>query len=75
MDRAEVVEALILFLENPSFDVADRDSLIYGLQIFKQHNIDYADAYLVAEAQTHDCGIVSFDQDFQKIPNLDLHKL
>lgn len=75
MDRAEVVEALILFLENPSFDVADRDSLIHGLQIFKQHTIDYADAYLAAEAQTHDCGIVSFDQDFQKNPNLDFHKL
>ncbi len=75
MDRAEVADALILFLENPSFDIPDRDSLISGLQIFKQHNIDYADAYLAAEAQTCDCGIASFDQDFLKIPDLDLHKL
>ncbi|MEN8662246.1 MAG: PIN domain-containing protein [Lentimonas sp.] len=75
MERAEVAKALILFLENPSFDVADRDSLIRGLQIFQQHNIDYADAYLAAEAQINDCGIASFDQNFQKIPDLDLHKL
>lgn len=75
MDRAEVAEALILFLENPNFDIADRDSLISGLRIFKQHTIDYADAYLAAEAQTHDCGIASFDQGFLKISGLDLHKL
>lgn len=75
MDRAEVAEALMLFLENPNFDIADRDSLISGLQLFKQHTIDYADAYLAAEAQTHDCGIASFDQDFLKISGLDLHKL
>ena len=75
MDRADVVEALILFLENPSFDVSDRDSLIRGLRIFKQHNIDYADAYLAAEAQASDCGIASFDQDFLKISGLDLYKL
>jgi predicted nucleic acid-binding protein len=75
MERAEVAKALILFLENPSFDVVDRDSLIRGLQLFQQHTIDYADAFLTAAAQTHDCGIASFDQDFQKIPNLDLRKL
>jgi len=71
MDRPDVADALILFLENPSFDVVERDSLIYGLQLFKQHNIDYADAYLAAESQHHDCGIASFDQDFLKIPELD----
>lgn len=75
MDRADVAQALILFLENPSLDVADRNSLIHGLKLFKQHNIDYADAYLAAEARTYGCGIASFDQDFQKIPNLDLLKL
>ena len=75
MERAEVAEALILFLENPNFDIPDRDSLISGLQLFKQHNIDYADAYLAAEAQTNNCGIASFDQDFLKISGLDLHQL
>lgn len=75
MKRADVADALILFLENPRFDVVERDSLIRGLQLFKQHNIDYADAYLAAEAQMHACGIASFDQDFLKISGLDLHKL
>ena len=75
MERSEVADALVLFLETPSFDVVDRDSLIIGVQIFKQHNVDYVDAYLAAEAQTQGCGIASFDQDFQKIPQLELHKL
>lgn len=70
--RADIARELILFLQNPNLDVEDRDALLLALDLFAEHKIDYADAYLAAVARTHGHGIASFDQDFKKIPELDL---
>lgn len=70
--RKDIAKELILFLQNPNLDVQDRDSLLMALDLFAAHKIDYADAYLAAVARTYENGIASFDQDFKKIPELDL---
>ncbi|MGJ8649892.1 MAG: PIN domain-containing protein [Opitutaceae bacterium] len=75
LKRAAIATALIQFLQTPSFDVEDRDTLLLALQLFSQHNIDYADAYLAAESTITGSGVASFDQDFKKIPSLDLYSL
>lgn len=75
LPREDIARELALFLQNPSLDVEDRDSLLLALKIFSEHKVDYADAYLAAVARTHENGIASFDQDFKKIPDLELLKI
>ena len=74
-ERAELADALIQFLETPSFGVEERDVLIRALQLFAQHKIDYADCYLAANALASGDSLASFDQDFRKIAGLDLLEL
>lgn len=71
-ERKTIARELILFLENPSLEVVDRDALILGLRFFQKYKIDYADAFLAAVAHINGCALASFDQDFKKIPKLDL---
>ena len=73
--RTEIARELIQFIQTPSFEVESRDVLIAAILIFRDHKIDYIDAYLAAEAQASGCGIASFYRDFKKISGLDLFRL
>jgi len=41
------------------------------LELFKVHNIDFADTYLAATTQSTGVAVASFDRDFKKIKGLD----
>jgi predicted nucleic acid-binding protein len=71
-DRKVIARELGIFLENPKLQVDDRDTLLLSLRIFAVHKIDYADAFLAAVASIDNHAIASFDQDFKKIPELEL---
>lgn len=72
--REEVAGALLGFLESPSLDVVERDTLLRALQLYRDHPIDFVDATLAADAELSGTGLATFDQDFRRIPGLDLHE-
>ena len=67
---ADVAKQLMQFLSNPSFKVQELGTIEKALTIFKNHNIDFADAYLAASAMLADASIATFDRDFSKIKGL-----
>jgi len=69
--RADVAEQLLQFLSNPAFEVQELEILGKALELFKAHNIDFADAYLAATAQLSGIAVASFDRDFKKIKGID----
>ena len=68
--KADVAKQLMQFLSNPSFKVQELGTIEKALTIFKNHNIDFADAYLAASAMLADASIATFDRDFSKIKGL-----
>ncbi len=83
---AEVVYVLESFYEVPIDEVArmvrsviafgpirtlDQGLLLRSLEVYETHRIDFAEAYLVASAETagvHD--IVSFDRSIDRVPTI-----
>jgi predicted nucleic acid-binding protein len=70
--RNDTADALIGFLESPSLEVEDRETLLKALALFRDHPIDFVDAWLAARAQVLESGIASFDQDFKRLPGVQL---
>lgn len=52
----------------PSIEVINEDVLLRALEIFEDHRIGFADAYLVASAEQSGVGAVaSFDRDIDRV--------
>lgn len=52
----------------PSIDVVNEDVLLRALAIFENHNIGFADAYLVATAEASGIdAVASFDRDIDRV--------
>lgn len=66
--RSEVTSALIPFLQSPTLDVEQRDVLLLALELYRDHSIDYVDAFLAAEARLAGHTLASFDADFKTVP-------
>jgi predicted nucleic acid-binding protein len=65
---AELVRAIIAF---PSIGVADGSLLLRALEVYEVHRLDFADAYLVAQAETSGVSaVVSFDQAIDRVPTV-----
>jgi predicted nucleic acid-binding protein len=65
---AELVRAIIAF---PSIGVADRSLLLRALEVYEVHRLDFADAYLVAQAETSGVSaVVSFDKAIDRLPTV-----
>jgi predicted nucleic-acid-binding protein len=61
---AELVRAIVAF---PAIEVADEPVLLRALEVYEVHRLDFADAYLVAEAETSGVNaVVSFDRSIGK---------
>lgn len=71
-DRAEIANQLTQFLSNPVFKVVELETLIKALEFFSTYKIDFADAYLAADALVSGASVASFDKDFTKIKEIDL---
>ena len=65
---AELARAIIAF---PAIEVADEPVLLRALEIYEVHRLDFADAYLVAEAETSGVNaVVSFDRSIERVPTV-----
>jgi predicted nucleic-acid-binding protein len=65
---AELVRAIVAF---PSIEVADEPVLLRALEVYEVHRLDFADAYLVAEAETSGVNAVaSFDRVIERVPTV-----
>jgi predicted nucleic acid-binding protein len=63
---AELARALVAF---SAIGVADEPLLLRALEIYEVHRLDFADAYLVALAETSGVGaVVSLDKWIERIP-------
>ena len=61
---AELVRAIVAF---PAIEVAGEPILLRALEVYEVHHLDFADAYLVAEAETSGVNaVVSFDKSIDK---------
>lgn len=67
LGKHEIVEKLLKLLELKNL-IANFHLLINSLLIYRDHNISFVDAYLVAYAELEKLeGIYSFDKDLDKI--------
>jgi predicted nucleic acid-binding protein len=65
---AELVRAIVAF---PPIEVADEPVLLRALEVYEVHRLDFADAYLVAEAETSGVNAVaSFDRSIERVPTV-----
>jgi predicted nucleic acid-binding protein len=65
---AELVRAIIAF---PAIVVPDGALLLRTLEIYELHRLDFADAYLVAQAEASGVNaIVSFDKEIDRVPSV-----
>ena len=65
---AELVRAIVAF---PTIEVADEPVLLRALEVYEVHRLDFADAYLVAEAETSGVNAVaSFDRAIERVPTM-----
>ena len=65
---AELVRAIVAF---PAIGVTDEPLLLRALEIYEVHRLDFADAYLVALAETSGAGaVVSVDKSIERIPTV-----
>ena len=62
---AELVRAIIAF---PAIEVADEPALLRAVEVYEVHRLDFADAYLVAEAEISGVNAVaSFDKAIERV--------
>ena len=67
--RLRVTRALVA---DQRMVVVDRDLLLRALEVYEVHRIDFADAYLVASAETTGTGaVVSFDRAISRVGTIE----
>jgi predicted nucleic acid-binding protein len=65
---AELVRSVVAF---DPIRTLDQDLLLRSLEVYEKHGIDYADAYLVASAETTGVPrIASFDRDIDRVTTI-----
>ncbi len=74
LPRKVVAEQLEIFLESPSFQVEELETILLALKVFSQGKIDFVDAYLKAMAELMDYSLTSFDQGLGRSRDLTFSK-
>jgi len=65
---AELARAIIAF---SGIEVVDEPTLLRALEVYELHRLDFADAYLVAEAEISGVNAVaSFDKAIERVPTV-----
>ncbi|MGO0058822.1 PIN domain-containing protein [Brevibacillus fluminis] len=67
--RNKIATTLMRLVEFEGIESPDKRSMTLALQLYEQHNVDYADAYLAAKAEIMgDIQVVTFNtKDFNKL--------
>jgi predicted nucleic-acid-binding protein len=67
VSRARVAELMRAAVALPSIRVTDEPSLLRALEVYELERLDFADAYLVAQAEATGVGaIASFDRSIDR---------
>jgi predicted nucleic acid-binding protein len=65
---AELARAIVAF---PAIEVVDEPALLRALEVYELHRLDFAGAYLVAEAEISGVNAVaSFDKAIERVPTV-----
>jgi predicted nucleic-acid-binding protein len=68
VDRERVAELMRAALALPSIKTVDRATLLRCLEIYELERLDFAEAYLVAQAETSGIGtVLSFDRSIDRV--------
>lgn len=67
MTRSDINNALKTVLSLPGVAPLDAQPLKAALQLFADHNVDFADAYLAALGNSKGLSIATFDRDLGKM--------
>lgn len=66
--RRQVAETLRAVLAFPAIRVVDDELLLRAVEVYDEHRLDFADAYLVAGAERSGVGdVVSFDRAIDRV--------
>jgi predicted nucleic acid-binding protein len=70
--RAPAARQLSALLQQPGMEIENRSRVLDILSLCETKNIDYGDAALIVAAQgaTQVMPILSYDQDFRKVPEI-----
>lgn len=66
-DRKDISHLLKSFLGSPGLILENERAIQRALELYRDHNIDFVDAFIAALAEATDSEVISFDADFDKI--------
>jgi predicted nucleic-acid-binding protein len=68
LDRERVATLMRATIGHPTIETVDPPSLLRALEVYETERLDFAEAYLVAQAETTAVGeIVSFDRAIDRV--------
>lgn len=68
VEPARVAELMRSAIAFPSIDTANTGMLLRALEIYELHRLDFAEAYLVAQAEATGVGeVLSFDRSIDRV--------
>jgi predicted nucleic acid-binding protein len=68
--RADVANVLLAVIRNLGVETKEEEVVTDALQRFGALNVDFADAWLAAQAARHGFPVASFDRDFDKFKDI-----
>ena len=71
VERERIAELMRAAIALPTIEAVDPDSLLRALEVYERDRIDFAEAYLVAQAEaTGVTEILSFDRSIDRIESV-----
>lgn len=71
VERERIAELMRAAIALPTIEAVDPDSLLRALEVYERDRIDFAEAYLVAQAEaTGVAEILSFDRSIDRIESV-----
>jgi predicted nucleic-acid-binding protein len=71
VERARVAELMRAAIAMPAFEALDSASLLRALEVYELDRLDFAEAYLVAQAEATGVGeILSFDRTLDRVDSV-----
>jgi predicted nucleic-acid-binding protein len=75
VERTRVAELMRAAISLPSVVTVDRASLLRALELYELERLDFAEAYLVAQAEATGVGeVLSFDRSIDRIASVNRHE-
>ena len=75
VERARVAELMRSAIALPSVVMMDRASLLRALELYELERLDFAEAYLVAQAEVTGVGeVLSFDRSIDRVASINRHE-